>query len=188
MSAGDAAGRFSESDGSFAPRARHIGLAQRKIRWRSPTAIRLSRDMDADDVVQVQRERLQSLPAVRQLPWPCEPGALNGSLLCPVASIFPARQKNGPTVLGILEPAFCQNFDNISPATIMNSRCGIGATRRGRGGEAGRKAESASRPVIVRPYLYHLDNTPFVVDGFRRLDRFASWLQNLWLELWRAMT
>jgi hypothetical protein len=92
MSAGDAVGRFSDSDGSFAPRARHIGLAQRKIRWRSPTAIRLSRDMDADDVVQVQRERLQSLPALRQLPWPCELGALNGSLLCPVASIFRARQ------------------------------------------------------------------------------------------------
>jgi hypothetical protein len=83
VSAGDAAGRFSDSDGSFAPRARHISLAQRKIRWRSPTAIRLSRDMDVNDVVQVQRERLQSLPVLRQLPWPCEPGALNGSLLCP---------------------------------------------------------------------------------------------------------
>ncbi len=50
------------------------------------------------------------------------------------------------------------------------------------------KADSASRPVIVRPHLYHLDNTPCVADGFRGLDRFASWLQNLWLELWLAMT
>jgi hypothetical protein len=150
MSAGDAGGRFSESDGSFAPRARHIGLAQRKIRWRSPTAIRLSRDMDADDVVQVQRERLQSLPALRQLPWPCEPGVLNGSLLCPVASIFPARQKNGPTVLGILEPAFCQNFDNISPATTMNSRCGIGATRRGRGGLSRISVAARDRQALSR--------------------------------------
>ncbi len=50
-----------------------------------------------------------------------------------------------------------------------------------------RKADSASRPVIVRPHLYHLDNTPFVANGFRGLARFASWLRNLWLEYWRAM-
>jgi hypothetical protein len=41
---------------------------------------------------------------------------------------FPRGNKTDPAVLDILEPAFCQNFDNISPATIMNSRCGIGAT------------------------------------------------------------
>ena len=52
-------------------RARHSVQARRKIQWRSPTAIRLSRDMDADEAVQVQRERLRSLPALRQLPWSC---------------------------------------------------------------------------------------------------------------------
>jgi hypothetical protein len=50
------------------------------------------------------------------------------------------------------------------------------------------KADSASRPVIVRPHLYHLGYTPCVADGFRGLDRFVSWLRNLWLVLWRAMT
>ncbi len=51
-----------------------------------------------------------------------------------------------------------------------------------------RKADSASRHVIVRPHLYHLGYTPCVADGFRGLDRFVSWLRNLWLVLWRAMT
>jgi hypothetical protein len=33
------------------------------------------------------------LPTFRQLPWPCDPGAMNGSLLCPVALVFPTRQQ-----------------------------------------------------------------------------------------------
>src|SRR5271157_1443560 len=89
----DATGRFSDSDGSFAPRARHIGLAQRKIRWRFPTTIRLTHGRPADRLARVQGERQRSLPTLRQLPWPCDPGAMNGSLLCPVALVFPARQQ-----------------------------------------------------------------------------------------------
>jgi hypothetical protein len=34
----------------------------------------------------------RSLPALRQWPWPCDPGAMNGSLLCPVVSEFPKRR------------------------------------------------------------------------------------------------
>jgi hypothetical protein len=39
-----------------------------KIRWRSPTAILLSREQDAADMARVQGERQGSLPTLRQLP------------------------------------------------------------------------------------------------------------------------
>jgi hypothetical protein len=41
---------------------------------------------------------------------------------------FPRGNKTDPAALDTLNPAFRQNFDNISPATTMNDRCGIGAT------------------------------------------------------------
>ena len=41
---------------------------------------------------------------------------------------FPSGNKTAHAVLDTLNPAFRQNFDNISPATIMNDRCDIGAT------------------------------------------------------------
>ena len=113
----DATGRFSDSDGSFAPRARHIGLAQRKIRWRFPTTIRLTHGRPADRLARVQGERQRSLPTLRQLPWPCDPGAMNGSLLCPVALVFPARQQADLAALDKLIPAFCQNFADILPVS-----------------------------------------------------------------------
>src|SRR5208283_4509652 len=91
VSASNAAGRFSDSDASFAPRARRIGLAQRKILWRSPTAIRLTHGRPADRLTRVQGERQRSLPTPRQWPWPCDPGAMNRSLLCPCTPISPHR-------------------------------------------------------------------------------------------------
>jgi hypothetical protein len=36
--------------------------------------------------------------------------------------------------------AFCQNFDNVPPWHIMDSWCGIGATRR-RAGQRGGRSE-----------------------------------------------
>jgi hypothetical protein len=43
--------------------------------------------------------------------------------------------------------AFCQNFDNVPPWHIMDSWCGIGATRRREGNAAGlrRRSECGSR-------------------------------------------
>ncbi len=64
---GEAAGRFSDSDGSFAPHALHSGPARLKIRWQSPTTIRLPRGRNPADLVQVQGERHRSSPTLRQL-------------------------------------------------------------------------------------------------------------------------
>ncbi len=108
-------GRFSDSDGSFAPHARHTGLKQRKMQWRSPAAIRLTLGRPADRLARVQGERQRSLPTLRQLPWPCDPGAMNGSLLYPVALVFPTRQQADLAALDKLIPAFCQNLADILP-------------------------------------------------------------------------
>jgi hypothetical protein len=40
---------------------------------------------------------------------------MSGSLLCPVTSIFPARQQSGFYPLDTFDSAFRQNFDKISP-------------------------------------------------------------------------
>jgi hypothetical protein len=51
------------------------------------------------------------------------------------------------------------------------------------------KANSSVAARDRQAHLYHLGNIPCVADGFRGLDRVAaSWLRNLSLELWRAMT
>jgi uncharacterized protein YhaN len=52
---------------------------------------------------------------LRQLPWSCDPGATNGSLLCHAASISPRINKADVTVREILDSALRQNFDEISP-------------------------------------------------------------------------
>src|ERR1700730_6818774 len=69
------------------------GPAWRKIRWHSPTTIRLSRGQDAADVDRVQGERQRSLPTLRQLPWFCDPGAMNGSLLTRLLEYLRASTK-----------------------------------------------------------------------------------------------
>ena len=99
----------------FPWRALHSGPAQCKIRWCSPTTIRLSRGQDAAYVGRVQGERQRALPTLRQLPWPCDPGATNGSLLWPVASISPRINKADVTMREMLDSAFRQNFDDIVP-------------------------------------------------------------------------
>jgi hypothetical protein len=63
--------------------------ARRKIRWRSPTTIRLSRGRDTADAALVAGARRRSLPTLRQLPWSCAPSAVNGSLLYLVAISAP---------------------------------------------------------------------------------------------------
>ena len=68
--------------------------------------------MDQD---QGEDERQRSLPTLRQLPWFCDPGATNGSLLCPVVSIAPPINKASATVREMLVSAIRQNFDEISP-------------------------------------------------------------------------
>jgi hypothetical protein len=79
----------------------------------SPTTLRLSRRQGAADVPRVQGGRQRALPTLRQLPWSCDPGATNGSLLCPVASISPRINKADVTVREMLDLAFRQNFDDI---------------------------------------------------------------------------
>jgi hypothetical protein len=86
------AGARRDVDLGIPSKALHSGPARRKIRWRSPTTIRLSRGQDAADVTRVQGERQRSLPTLRQLPWSCDPGATNGALHCPVASVSPRQQ------------------------------------------------------------------------------------------------
>ena len=71
----------------------HSGPARRKIRWRSPTTIRLSRGQDAADVDRVQGERQRSSPTLRQLPWFFDPGAMNGSLLTRLLQYLRASTK-----------------------------------------------------------------------------------------------
>jgi hypothetical protein len=43
---------------------------------------------------------------------------------------LPCGNKADITARKILGPAFRQNFDNVSPGSIMNSWCDIGATWR----------------------------------------------------------
>jgi hypothetical protein len=69
--------------------------------------IRLSRGQDAADVDRVQGERQRSLPTLQQLPWFCDPDAMNGSLLCGI--------KADVATLEALNTAFRQNFGNVSP-------------------------------------------------------------------------
>jgi hypothetical protein len=60
---------------------RHRSLMQHKIRWRLPTTIRLAHGLAATVVMRTQDLRPRSLPTFRQLPCPCDPGAMNGPLL-----------------------------------------------------------------------------------------------------------
>jgi hypothetical protein len=66
-------------------------------------------------VAQVLGERQRALLTLRQLLWFCDPGATNGSLLCPVVSISPRINTADVTAREMLDPAFRQNFDEILP-------------------------------------------------------------------------
>jgi hypothetical protein len=72
---------------------RHRSLMQHKIRWRLPTTIRLAHGRAPDVVTRRQDVFPRSLPTFRQLPCPCDPGAMNGPLL---QSLFAKRTIHRP--------------------------------------------------------------------------------------------
>jgi len=110
----------------------------RKIRWRSPTAIRLSRGQDMADATRVQGERQGSLPTLRQLPWSCDPDATNGSLRCLVRT--GERSRLGPSSPGVLRGAL-----EKKRRTLGGQPCAKHAARAGGAGAApGDSREMAS--------------------------------------------
>ena len=51
---------------------------------------------------------------------------------------LPRVNKADVDMLEMVDPAFRQNFDEVSPDALVNNQCGVGATCRGRGeGETG---------------------------------------------------
>ena len=90
-------------------------------------------------MARVLGERQRALPTLRQLPWSCDPGATNGSLLCPVVSIYPRIKQSGRHRARDIGLGISSKLRRNLARHIMNSWCEAGATLRGPGGWRGRR-------------------------------------------------
>jgi hypothetical protein len=92
----------------------------------------------------------RSLPALRQWPWPCDHGAMNGSLFCPIAcKIFHCGIKaDVATLEDIKHGIFVKTSITSRLGITMNSRCNIGATSLiwGRGPDQGQERSKEPPP------------------------------------------